>query len=180
MKLTFTLEAIAGMDPTRLGELIRHRVGIGARVIEIVTLDEAIGRLSAMGVPLVGDVSTITVPVEVESRYPAPTPQEIDDLLAKIAGSGYASDAGQAVEDWMESRYGVVGDYTRKLREEEALHNVEEVGMSRWKTSSVLADRIRDGDATVDPVGLEPGERVEATLAGSMVVVERPKEPSGA
>lgn len=50
MKLTFTVEAIAAMDPTRLGELVQDRVKRGARRIEVVPLDEAIGRLTAMGV----------------------------------------------------------------------------------------------------------------------------------
>jgi len=61
-RLSFTIDAVAQMDPTRLGELIQDRVRKGATSIEIITIEEAVGRLSAMGVPVTVDAH----PLEVE------------------------------------------------------------------------------------------------------------------
>lgn len=148
MKVTFTEEAIAGMDPTRLGELIKHRVGIGARAFEVVTLDQAIGRLAAMGVPVVGDVSTITTPMEVESTYPAPTPEELDDLMVKIGSSAYASEAILIVEEWTRARWGVVSTFTAKCEAEDALRNVETV---EPRDQDVIRAMVNSGRAEIIP-----------------------------
>lgn len=148
MKVTFTEEAIAGMDPTRLGELIKHRVRIGARTIEVVTLDQAIGRLAAMGVSVI-DVSTITTAIEVESTYPAPTPEELDDLCAKIGSTRYASEAVEVVETWTRERFGVVSAFTSKLEAEVALRNVETVKPAE---EGVILALIDSGEATVVPM----------------------------
>jgi hypothetical protein len=60
------------------------------------------------------------VPVTVEPILPAvPTPAEVDDLLARISATGYASEAVEIVEAWIERRWGVVGDFTRKQRQEQ-------------------------------------------------------------
>lgn len=167
MKTTFTEEAIERMTPEALGQLIRHRISIGVRTFEVVTLDEAIGRLAAMGVPIVGDVDAITIPaLEVESRYPAPTPEEIEDLCARISSTGYASEATEVVEDWLEKRYGVVSTWRAERRAELLLRNVEEAPGGRVVLGRLLVDGVQKGRLTVDPVGLEEGEVVELEIEG--------------
>jgi hypothetical protein len=152
VKVTFTEEAVAGMDPTRLGELIQHRVGIGARLFEVVSLDEAVGRLAAFGVPVVGDV--VTVPIEVETMYPAPTPEEIEALACRISLSSYASEAVDVVEDWLFTRYGVESTYRAKARAEEALANVETFsGPANEAAKAAIRRGIADGTMIVDPGG---------------------------
>lgn len=43
-----------------------------------------------------------------------PTPDELDDLMADISATGYASEAVQVVEDWTRKWWGVEsGDTTR-------------------------------------------------------------------
>lgn len=44
------------------------------------------------------------------------TPEEIDDLLAQVSASDYASTAVARVEAWFEERCGFPGDYTLKER----------------------------------------------------------------
>lgn len=63
VRLTFTIEAVAGMDATRLGELVKDRVAKGATEISIIPLDDAIGRLAAMGGRVIPGGP---VPLEVE------------------------------------------------------------------------------------------------------------------
>ena len=112
-KTTFTEEAVRDLSAENLGKIIKSRVDQGVRSFEIVTLDEALGRLSAIGE--VVDHETTPAPIEVEPRYSAPTSEEVDDLAARIASTGYASDAVDVVEDWIETKYGVVGDFRRRI-----------------------------------------------------------------
>jgi hypothetical protein len=48
----------------------------------------------------------------------APTPEELDDLCAQIAGTGYASEAVEIVEEWTRRKWGVESAFTTKWREE--------------------------------------------------------------
>lgn len=170
MKTTFTQEAIRDIDPTRLGELIKDRAAKGVRTFEVVPIDEAIGRLAAMGVPVVGELPAI----EVESRYPAPTPEEVEELASRISATGYASEATEVVEAWLEERYGVVSTYRAKARAELALHNVEEAPGGRVVLGRLLVDGVRLGKMTIDPVGLEPGETVDLEIEGMRLGAGRP------
>lgn len=52
-------------------------------------------------------------------RADPPTPDDIDDLLARICATGYASEASEIVERWIEARYGVVGAFTAAERAKE-------------------------------------------------------------
>lgn len=49
-----------------------------------------------------------------------PTPEEIDHLLARVSATGYASEAVQVVEDWLEERTGYPGVWTEEERERAA------------------------------------------------------------
>jgi hypothetical protein len=144
MKTTFTLEALAGMTDEKLGATIRSRAVAGA-LFEVVTLDQAIGRIAAASGATVTGLD-LPAPIEVESRYPAPTPAEIDELLADVVQVGYASEAADVVEGWIEQRYGVVGKITAEERAETALRNVDTVPEI---ATTHLARGLREGRLAV-------------------------------
>jgi hypothetical protein len=59
------------------------------------------------------------VPVTIEPILPpVPTPDEVDDLLARISATGYASECVEIVESWIERRWGVVGKFTANARKQ--------------------------------------------------------------
>lgn len=45
-----------------------------------------------------------------------PTPEEIDQLLARVAATGYSSEAVEVVENWLEERTGYPGVWTAEER----------------------------------------------------------------
>lgn len=45
-----------------------------------------------------------------------PTPDEIDTLLARICATGYATEAVEIVEAWLEERTGYPGAWTAEER----------------------------------------------------------------
>jgi hypothetical protein len=105
VKTTFTEEAIEQLPAETLGEIIKSRVRQGIRTLEVVTLDEALGRLSAIGE--IVDQETSPAPIEVEPRYSAPTNEEAAELVARIR-AGSRAEAPGIVAEWIETRYGVV------------------------------------------------------------------------